>query len=357
MSGDVYNLSKQLGSVSRDQFNRALARFGLGELRYASAVPFGLFGQNAFVTSTRGEFVFRGAPLVHWQFPTERFYASLLHDHGVPAPWPYLIDDSCEFFPWAYVIMPRMPGVQASDPAERQRLSASDRIELAHALARMLATLHEITMPKLARFDAERDCLRSVPLRDWMAWPSIEKYGEMIGAEPRHDEIVSGRIRTLLAKSQSASDITTTADVEWAEQILAQSESALRVPFRPSLVFEDYKEGNVVFRRVLDLWEVCGVFDLMQCFFGDGEADLARPAVIYFDESPALAEAFLLTYLELKPPRPGFVERARVYMLLDRLIIWEYVVRQEPRIAQKVGSLRHWMERYVELVPTFAQRV
>lgn len=357
MPADVYALSKRLGSVRRDQFNGALERFGLGELLSASMVPFGLFGQNVFVTSTRGEFVFRGSPHFHWQFPTERFFASLLHDHGVPAPWPYLIDDTCEFFPWAYAIMPRMSGMQATDPAERQRLSSSDRIEMARALARMLCKIHEIIVPILARFDAERDGLRPVPLADWVAWPFIEKFGEVTGAGPRHDEIVTARIHALLARSESASDVTTTADVKWAEHVLAQAERPLRVPFMPSLVFEDYNEGNVVFGQVVDSWEVSGVFDLMQCFFGDGEADLARPAATYVDESPELAEAFVLTYLKLTQPRSGFVERARVYMLLDRLIIWDYVLRHEPETARKLLGLRQWAERYVELVPTFAQRV
>ena len=350
MSRGFYRLSNRLGSIERDQFSRAFERFGLGELVSVSPVPFGLFGQNAFVTSARGEFVFRGAPHFSWQFPTEAFFASLFHERGVPAPWPYLIDESLDLFPWSYVIMPRMPGVQATDPVERVRLSPSDRIGMARALARMLSTIHGITMPLLGRFDTAVSTPRPVPLHDWVAWPFIEKFGEVIGEPPQHEEIIAARIRNLLARSRSASDRTTAADAEWAERVLAKAEQALRVPFTPCVVFEDYQEGNVVFRQLSDGWEVSGVFDLMQCFFGDGEADIARPAATYFDESSALASEFVRAYVDLKPQRSGFAERARVYMLLDRLIIWDYVVRNKPETARKLGGLQRWAERYVELV-------
>ena len=65
----VYQASARLGAISHDQFNRALARFDLGELIAIEQVRFGLFGQNVFLTSTAGEFVFRGSPHFPWQFP------------------------------------------------------------------------------------------------------------------------------------------------------------------------------------------------------------------------------------------------------------------------------------------------
>ncbi len=79
--------------IGDEQFQAALERLGLGEFVRAAPVAGGLFGQNVFVTSTTGEYVLRGAPHYDWQFPAERFFARLLHEHtSAPAPWPYLIE-------------------------------------------------------------------------------------------------------------------------------------------------------------------------------------------------------------------------------------------------------------------------
>src|SRR5579872_2347774 len=79
--------SKRLGAISPEQFQAALNHFGLGQFLSAEAIPFGLFGQNVFVTSSTGEYVFRGAAHYDWQFPKEQFVANLLHERtNVPVP-------------------------------------------------------------------------------------------------------------------------------------------------------------------------------------------------------------------------------------------------------------------------------
>src|SRR5208282_84586 len=83
-----------------------------------------------------GEFVFRGAPHGPPQFPTERFFTRLLHERtSVPVPWPYRIDDSCDFFPWSYAIMPRMPGLQVTDRKVRRDLTGAELRAIARAMA------------------------------------------------------------------------------------------------------------------------------------------------------------------------------------------------------------------------------
>jgi hypothetical protein len=61
--------------------------------------------------------------------------------------------------------------------------------------------------------------------------------------------------------------------------------------------------------------------------------DLSRQTAFYLEEDPDLACMFLRTYLGLLPVRPGLQERFPVYMLLDRLVVWEYAQRpqHEPR--------------------------
>ena len=69
----------RLGSITESQIQDALHRFRLGRLTGVSSVPSGMGGQNLFVSSTSGEYVFRGNPLYPGQFAKERFFAQVLH--------------------------------------------------------------------------------------------------------------------------------------------------------------------------------------------------------------------------------------------------------------------------------------
>ena len=348
----IYEASKRLGTISHEQLSRALSRFELVDLLTVNPVPLGLFGQNLFVGSSVGEFVFRGAPLAPSQFPTERFFTRLLHERtSVPVPWPYQIDDSCDFFPWSYAIMPRMPGMQVTDRKVRRGLMGAELRAIARAMAYNLVAMQQVTMPYCARYVPERDIVRPVPVKDHADWPFNNGYGAVI-QPPSHRELVIARIRCILERTHTASDRTTTADVEWAEGLIERANAALAIPFTPCFTMEDYKEGNVVLSRTFDGWQVSGVFDFMGCYFGDGETDLSRITAEYFDQDPELAREFIATYLQLRAPRPGFRERFSLYMLLDRLIIWEHIQRHEVEVASKMGNLRDWTERYTQIADT-----
>lgn len=147
MTERVY--SQQLGLIADEQFQAALDRFHLGRLIRAEPIPFGLFGQNVFISSSQGEYVLRGKPHFWWQFPTEQFYARFLYKRAhAPAPWPYLVDSSTEIFGWSYVLMPRMPGLQLADPEVREQLSLSDRLAIARTLGENLARMQEAKWAK-----------------------------------------------------------------------------------------------------------------------------------------------------------------------------------------------------------------
>jgi aminoglycoside phosphotransferase (APT) family kinase protein len=115
----------------------------------------------------------------------------------------------------------------------------------------------------------------------------------------------------------------------------------------------DYNPGNVVVRQIDGVWRVSGVFDLMEYYFGDGEADLVRLMSIYGDRRDRpLAELFARTYLTRRRPRPGFAERFAIYMLRDRLIVWEYGTRPEQGWFAAGQSLRQYAGPYLELART-----
>src|SRR5204863_10136905 len=94
--------SKRLGSISDSQFEAVAERWNLGRFLRAEPVTSGLFGQNVFVSTSRGAFVLRGAPHWvrgpgetqwrrddRWQFNKEVFFARRLHEQtSAPVPWP-----------------------------------------------------------------------------------------------------------------------------------------------------------------------------------------------------------------------------------------------------------------------------
>jgi hygromycin-B 7''-O-kinase len=347
-------ISKRLGALQREQLDAALAHFGLGTFVRAELVPFGLFGQNIFVTSSAGEFVLRGSPHFEWQFPTERFWVELLHEKtDVPVPSPYLVDESPEIFGWSYVVMPRMPGIQVEDPKVKQLLSHDDRRQMAHAMGETLAPLHQVTSEISGRYDITTRSIRPFDLAHELAYPFPPPVVEPARSRTiSNSERVLGVIRRLLAKSRAIDDHTTEADANWVEELIASNQHAMSDDFQPAFVMEDFKEGNVVFARNGGGWRIGGVFDLAGAHFGDPEADLSRTSASYFDESHELAHQFVLAYLSKNPARPGFASRFQIFMLLDRMIIWEFVQRHEGGIPFKGATLRAWVGRYVDLLTT-----
>ena len=331
--------SKRLGVIAPEQLQAALDCFGLGRLLGAEPAPGGLFGQNVFLSSTEGEFVLRGAPHYGWVFPNggqfhkERFYARLIHERtSVPAPWPYLLDESPQIFGWEYAIMPRLPGLQVGDAEVRRGLSDGDKEQVARALGLGLADLHALTWPHLGDYDHENDSVK----------PDPRPFPERVRAS----------IEDWYERCRRASGATTDADIDWCRSLVAANEDALDVPFQPTIVHHDYKEGNCVLERVADGWRISGVFDLMECYFGDPEEDLPRSVFDYAGRGGGRARDFVTAYARLATLRPGHQERFRIYMLRDCLVMWEYGQRNGVWF-DRGQEFQPWAKRFVEL-DTFA---
>jgi hygromycin-B 7''-O-kinase len=346
--------SERLGSLSERQIQAALDHVGLGRLLRAEPVPHGHFGQNLFVTSSTGEHVLRGNPYYPGQFPAERFYAGLLARHTrTPVPWPYHLDPGTGIFGWSYAVMPRMAGLQLSDPEVREGLKPSERAGIARALGRNLAEMQALTWEHPGRYYPSRGTVGPLEPADASVWALPEPRGD----GPPYGRWAADRVRARLQTARGHGGATTAADVTWATGLLAERAPALAEPFRPCFVMEDYKEGNAVVTRDGDQWAVSGVFDLAQSYFGDGEADLARTLCTYLDEDAGAARAFLDAYLAVRPPRPGFAARATAYLLLDRALLWEFFQRRGLRWWPESWTFRDWVERYHALAePVLAGR-
>ncbi len=327
--------SKRLGVLTRAQLQAALTRFGLGELLEARPAPGGLFGQNVLLTSTSGGYVLRGAPHYDGQFEKERYFCRMVHERTpARAPWPFLIEKSHAIFGWSFALMPLLPGVHLSDPAVRGSLTAEDRLGIARVMGEYLAVIQQATWDAPAEYDYVHDDLAPIgrPFAEWAA----------------------ARTREWLAMCRRASAATTDDDVAWVESIIEAAQAALDVPFAPVLVHTDYAEGNVLAERTEDGWQICGVFDLGDAHIGDGEYDLARLACAYGRRDPAELRAFCDAYTSARPPRSGFAERMALYILTDRLIIWEYGQRNHVWFTDPTQTLRAWAEPFVALAAGMA---
>jgi hygromycin-B 7''-O-kinase len=319
--------SQRLGVLAPEQFQAALARFELGDFVEAQPVSGGLFGQNVFVSSTTGQYILRGMPHYPWQFPKERFGAALLHERTqVPVAYPYLLDESTDIFGWSYLIMPRQQGIRPTD----NQLSSVEQIEIARALGQNLADMHALSWAFAGAYDLASNSILSFG----------EGYAQWIVADVRH--------WLALARGHGPA---TTGDVIWVEQVIHDAQTALGVPFQPCFVMNDYNPGNLLVDRVRDEWRVTGLFDLMEYYFGDGEADLMRMIACYLDQGQPhdaqLAHAFGAAYLERRPARAGFAERYALFMLRDRLIAWEYGTRPGQNWFPAGWSFRDYAERYM----------
>ncbi|MBN2100667.1 phosphotransferase [Candidatus Dojkabacteria bacterium] len=322
--------SDRLGEISDSQLQKALDKFDLGKLRDTAETEAGLFGQNMFLTSSKGEYVLRGVPHYPWQFKTEKFFADLLHEQTkVPVPWPYLLDEDESIFGWSYVIMPRMSGHHLSDSIDDADFSKEDRLEIAKAQGRMLAEAQKLTWDFPGKYDIETSNV--IPFKpDYVTW-------------------YEGEIMDRLEKSRGYNKMTPDSEVEWAQDILDKARPSMKMPFEVAFVMQDYKPGNMVVDKVDDSWEVTGLFDLMESSFGNGEADLSRMFSVYFDtENVDLAYAFVNAYLEAQGKQEEFEERWKVFMLHDRTIIWEWVQRTDRVWWNKEWTFKEWVSRYMD---------
>lgn len=85
----------------------------------------------------------------------------------------------------------------------------------------------------------------------------------------------------------------------------------------------------------------------MYAGFSDAETDLARPIAMYLDEhQPALAQEFFRAYRAEHPLRSGFGDRLPLYMLQERLAMWEWAHRERKIWWDGGLTLREWAEPF-----------
>jgi len=326
--------SERLGGISDAQFAAAAARLGLGDFISAEPIQHGLFGQNVFLTTTEGAFVFRGAP--HWfrgqrddryQFAKEALFIRLVHDHtSAPAPWPCHYDPASDIFGWPYLVMPRMPGDCLNERTIRKALPPQARREVAASIGATLAELQRLTAPAAGDYDPDTGAL---------AFHSDGYRAHLI------------RSITGVAKGAEAAGVMTAADMDWTRELAL---GVRDLPARPvTFVHGDYKLDNMTVLERDGAWRVAGLFDFHTARFGDSAFDIVRAACAYLDTEPALAEVLIEAWRVGGGDTAGLAPWLPLYVASERSSIWAGFVKRDARPAWSAGhNFRSWAERYLE---------
>ena len=116
---------------------------------------------------------------------------------------------------------------------------------------------------------------------------------------------------------------------------------------RPNtFVHGDYKLNNLTVELDRDGCRVSGVFDLHEARFGDGALDVVRQACGYLDTKPAMARAFVDSYLGRVAADARIRELMPLYVINDRMKFWEFSTRPDARAAWSQGkTFRDWASR------------
>jgi hygromycin-B 7''-O-kinase len=326
--------SERLGAISDAQFAAAAARLELGTFVSAEPISQGLFGQNVFLTTSEGAFVFRGAP--HWyrgqrddryQFAKEALFIRLVHERtAAPAPWPCRYDPTSDIFGWPYLIMQRTPGDCFNERSIRKALPATARRQIATSIGTTLADLQRLTAAAAGDYDPDTDALESQP----------DGYGAHL-------------IRSLteVANGAEAAGVMTAADMHWT-RALALGVGDL--PARPvTFVHGDYKLDNMTVVERDGAWRVGGLFDFHTARFGDSARDLVRAACAYLDTEPELAPVMVEAWRAGGGDAAGLAPWLPLYVASERSSIWSGFVKRDARPAWSAGhTFRSWAEGYLE---------
>jgi len=334
MQTEKIDYAGSLGEISGEQFDKALQKLNLGNLVKAEKVQSGVVGQNVFLTSSKGEFVFRGRPFYDEQFDVEKFAVDNLREKtNTPTAYPYLIDNDTDIFGFKYAVMPRLPGIQiASGGTVIVDLSKNDRLKIARAMAAALAEMHKL---KFEYVKHQKDAAVFAP-------------PNMLQEHSGHVELIARRLNETIAGLPDISAVTG-EDIVYMDEIIKENIDALSFEYEPGFIMGDFKEDNAVFSNDNGDWKVCGVFDFAMSHFGNSECDIARIYAMYIDAGVELAQEFIGEYTKLNPPKEGFYKRLKIYSLAERLGIWWWAKSQNRILWDENMPLRKWLAPYMSV--------
>jgi Ser/Thr protein kinase RdoA (MazF antagonist) len=228
-----------------------------------------------------------------------------------------------------------MSGLQLANATVLKTISFQDRKAIAYAIGENLRQIQQAAWQFSGQYDHQ---IKTIA-------PFKQGFEGWLVSE----------VRQFLQQSLSYNNGATQADEAWVERVIQTAEESLKVPYTPALVLHDYREANLTVSKGDDGWRVSGVFDLMEALVGNGELDLVRQLANYMEETGLVwAKAFLDGYQKNAPLRPEADKRLALYIVYDRLVVWEYFHRPD-NLSQWWGgeiSIEEWISPYITKLAT-----
>ena len=111
----------------------------------------------------------------------------------------------------------------------------------------------------------------------------------------------------------------------------------------------DFKSENFLLKPKSTGWEISGVFDFTNSYFGDGLADLIKTIIMYIDnDEQDIARNLLSVYLKAAEQKEVLKQRIRVHMLQQRVLDWGCAKAIDLVTWDDKQSFSNWVEYYTE---------
>lgn len=331
MTAEIIFASNKLGKIKDSQLQSMLNKLNLGKLTSSEKTANGAMGQTMFVSSTEGDFVFKGNPLYKGQLIEEKFFIENIHKRtNVTVPIPYLIDDTDEIFGWNYSLMPCLKGEHLNSKHMKASLKLDDKFKIAELIANTLAELHNWQVNEFGELNTETFEIR----------PFKSSYTQWL----------FNRILFWLEDAGKYSNITSD-DFQWVEALLADSRETFENFTTPTFVMGDFKPGNFLIYSGNSGWEIGGIFDFTNSYFADPISDLIKMSTYYLENNEAdNAKHLLNVYCGDLKGKEDIKKRLKVHMLHQRILDWGCAKAMKLVTWDDDLPFYEWVESYTHSV-------
>ena len=230
---------------------------------------------------------------------------------SVPVCEALAVDDSCQRFPWRYLMMAHAPGMAWRDGLKR--MSPHARYDIFRQLGEATAALHDLRYPQFGEVDSDS------PLSLWGADARADRLGARDKrAQRRRDEgrglregadflsALAARARRRIANPAHA-DLFATVLQALASDFAGLTESRL--------AHEDLNPSNLLLvpgEDEADDWRLAAVLDFGSAWAGSPESDVAR-LELWRD---MMGDGFTEGYTASQPIADDYPKRRPIYQLL-----------------------------------------
>lgn len=332
MTAEIIFTSNKLGIIKDEQLQSMLDKFSLGKLISCNKTANGAMGQTMYVSSTEGDFVFKGNPLYTGQLVEEKFFIENIRNRtNAIVPIPYLIDDSEEIFGWNYSLMPCLQGEHLN--SKQVHLKLDDKLKIAEQIAKTLSEFHTWKVNEFGDLDTKK--FNITPFKNtYTLW-------------------LYNRIIFWLEDAKKYSKITSN-DFDWVEALLDNSKEAFDNFSSPTFVMGDFKPENFLIYSGNSGWEISGIFDFTNSYFADPFSDLIKMIIFYLDNNePEIAKHLVNVYFSKSEEKEDFNKRIKIHMLHQRVLDWGCAKAMNMVTWDNELPFSQWVEVYTDSAASF----